>query len=97
MEQEQLKKGNLLNKEIISIRRFIESAENLKTITMSAGEGDKIIFSATDNDDNIDGLSEIRNNCITEITKIMHEYEKNMIKEFENLWLNLLVVNVVKN
>ena len=97
MQQEQLKKGNLLNKEIINIRTFIESVENLKTITMSAGEGDKIIFSATDNDDNIDGLSEIRNNCITEITKIMHEYEKNMIKEFENLWLNLLVVNVVKN
>ena len=80
-----LKKGNLLNKEIINIRTFIESVENLKTITMSAGEGDKIIFSATDNDDNIDGLSEVRNNCITEITKIMHEYEKNMIKEFENL------------
>ena len=85
MKQEQLKKGNLLNKEIINIRTFIESVENLKTITMSAGEGDKIIFSATDNDDNIDGLSEVRNNCITEITKIMHEYEKNMIKEFENL------------
>ena len=85
MEQGQLKKSNLLNKEIISIRSFIESAENLKTITMSAGEGDKIIFSATDNDDNIDGLSEVRNNCITEITKIMHEYEKNLIKEFEAL------------
>ena len=85
MQQEQLKKGNLLNKEIINIRTFIESVENLKTITMSAGEGDKIIFSATDNDDNIDGLSEVRSNCITEITKIMHEYEKNMIKEFENL------------
>ena len=97
MQQEQLKKGNLLNKEIINIRTFIESVENLKTITMSAGEGDKIIFSATDNDDNIDGLSEVRNNCITEITKIMHEYEKNMIKEFENLWLNLFVVNVVKS
>ena len=54
MQQEQLKKGNLLNKEIINIRSFIESVENLKTITMSAGEGDKIIFSATDNDDNID-------------------------------------------
>ena len=85
MEQEQLKKGNLLNKEIINIRTFIESVENLKTITMSAGEGDKIIFSATDNDDNIDGLSEVRNNCIIEITEIMRDYQKNMIKEFENL------------
>ena len=85
MQQEQLKKGNLLNKEIINIRTFIESVENLKTITMSAGEGDKIIFSATDNDDNIDGLSEVRSNCIKAITEIMHEYEKNMIKEFENL------------
>ena len=85
MEQEQLKKGNLLNKEIISIRSFIESVENLKTITMSAGEGDKIIFSATDNDDNIDGLSEVRNNCINSMLEIMRDYQKNMIKEFENL------------
>ena len=85
MQQEQLKKGNLLNKEILNIRTFIESAENLRTITLSAGEGDKIIFSATDNDDNIDGLSTVRNNCIDAMLEIMRDYEKNMIKEFENL------------
>ena len=85
MKQEQLKKGNLLNKEILNIRTFIESAENLRTITLSAGESDKIIFSATDNDDNIDGLSTVRNNCIDAMLEIMRDYEKNMIKEFENL------------
>ena len=85
MEQEQLKRGNLLNKEILNIKNFIDSAENLRTITLSAGESDKIIFSATDNDDNLDGLSEVRNNCINSILEIMRDYQKNMIKEFENL------------
>lgn len=85
MEQEQLKRGNLLNKEILNIKNFIDSAENLRTITLSAGESDKIIFSATDNDDNLDGLSEVRNNCINSMLEIMRDYQKNMIKEFENL------------
>ena len=85
MQQEQLKRGNLLNKEILNIKNFIDSAENLRTITLSAGESDKIIFSATDNDDNLDGLSEVRNNCINSMLEIMRDYQKNMIKEFENL------------
>ena len=85
MQQEQLKRGNLLNKEILNIKNFIGSAENLRTITLSAGESDKIIFSATDNDDNLDGLSEVRNNCINSMLEIMRDYQKNMIKEFENL------------
>ena len=85
MEQEQLKRGNLLNKEILNIKNFIDSAENLRTITLSAGESDKIIFSSTDNDNNLDGLSEVRNNCINSMLEIMRDYQKNMIKEFENL------------
>lgn len=85
MTDEQLKKGNLLNKEILYVKKFISNVKDLKTITMSAGESGNIIFSSVDNNDNIDGLSEVRNNCINSIADIMHEYEKNLIKEFEAL------------
>lgn len=85
MTDEQLKKGILLNKEITSVGNFIKNVKDLKTITMSAGESEKLIFSEVDNDDNIDGLSQVRNNCINAITDIMHEYERSLIKEFDNL------------
>lgn len=85
MNKEQLKTGNWLNKEIINVRKFMTSAKELKTITLSAGEGEKLIFSAIDNEECVDGMSKIRDNCIIAITDIMHEYEKNLIKEFNDL------------